>query len=91
MDRIELARKVKDGSPRTIVIIMSQFEDDAHIYESLVAGARGYVVKSRGIDDLPEAIYTVVSGQVYLTPPISTHRIESYAAKAGKPSLTEMH
>jgi DNA-binding NarL/FixJ family response regulator len=88
LNGIEAVRKIKAEFPVTRVIVMSMYDDDAHIYDALSAGAMGYVVKSR-INDLPEAIETVSAGRIFLTPPITLDRIEAYRRNTNKPSLND--
>ena len=85
LDGIQATRRIRAGSA-CAVIVMSMHDDDAHIYDALAAGARGYVVKS-GINDLPEAISKVSNGEIYLAPPISLKRIEMYRRKYDKPPI----
>ena len=86
LEGIAATKKIKVGSPSTKVIVMSMHDDAAHIYDALAAGASGYVVKSE-MDAIAEAVARVSKGEIYLTPPISLERIESYRQNAGKPSL----
>jgi len=86
LEGIAATKDIKARSPSTKVIAMSVHDDVAHIYDALAAGADGYVVKS-GRDAIAEAVVRVSRGEIYLTPPISLERIESYRQNAGKPSL----
>jgi two-component system response regulator DegU len=86
MDGIKAAQKVRESTSTTKVVIISMHDDEAHIYDALAAGARGYVVKS-AITDLAEAIIRVCRGEIYLTPPVTLDRIEQYRQNCSKPPL----
>ena len=45
MDGVEATRKVKDISPRTQIIILTSFHEDAHIFPALQAGAISYLLR----------------------------------------------
>ena len=58
MNGIECLRQVKQHMPGTSVVMLTVFEDDKRVFESLVAGADGYLLKktppSKIIDSLRE-------------------------------------
>ena len=47
------------------VIILSTFEFDEEIHQTVAAGARGYIVKDMPGSEILEAIYRVYSGSTY--------------------------
>jgi DNA-binding NarL/FixJ family response regulator len=58
---------VAEGSP-TKVIALSASGDRRNVVAALQAGACGYVVKEDAIEELVEAMHTVLGGRVYLSP-----------------------
>ena len=75
---IEVARQAKKISPKTKVIILSMYPDEAYVSEALLAGAFSYVVKEAGLDVLIHAIRETMAGRRYLSPPISSEHIISF-------------
>jgi DNA-binding NarL/FixJ family response regulator len=64
---LHAARQIKAQVPGLAVLMLSMHEDDAYFFESLEAGASGYVSK-RGADaDLIGAIRTVAGGRAFLS------------------------
>jgi DNA-binding NarL/FixJ family response regulator len=64
---LHAARQIKAQMPDLAVLMLSMHEDDAYFFESLEAGASGYVSK-RGADaDLIGAIRTVAEGRTFLS------------------------
>ncbi|GAO44883.1 response regulator transcription factor [Flavihumibacter petaseus] len=65
MDGIEATRQLQDILPNTPVIALTMFDEDSLIVEMLEAGAKGYIVKNTGKDEIISAIHTVISGEPY--------------------------
>jgi two-component system response regulator NreC len=79
LNGIDTAREVLRAAPRARVIVLTMHTEDAYLLEALRAGARGYVLKSLGIEALLEALRQVAAGEVYLSPGLSRALVESYA------------
>ncbi|HEY3866832.1 MAG TPA: response regulator transcription factor [Actinocrinis sp.] len=71
------------GRPR--VLILTTFELDQYIFEALRAGASGFVLKSRPLEELLSAIRVVASGESLLAPSVTRRLIEHYAARGRPP------
>lgn len=67
---IEATREIVRGSPEQRVLMLSASAEDSHIAEAIAAGAIGYLLKDRPVDELVGAVRqavkgdTVVSGEV---------------------------
>lgn len=80
LNGIDTAREITKRSPETQVILLTMFEDDAYVLESLKLGVRGYVLKSQTATDLVNAIGEVFRGSIYLSPGISETVIGAYVS-----------
>ncbi len=60
--------RVKAGSPRTRILVLSMHGAPEYIRPSFQAGADGYVVKGAGLECLVDAIRKVVAGERYADP-----------------------
>lgn len=78
LNGIDAAREIAKRVPEARVILLTMFEDDAYVLESLKAGIRGYVLKSQAATDLVNAIDEVIRGAIYLSPGISETVIAAY-------------
>jgi DNA-binding NarL/FixJ family response regulator len=58
--------------------MLSMYSDSERVYQSLQAGARGYVLKRDLTDDLVEAMRLVASGGRYLSPSVTDTVITDY-------------
>jgi DNA-binding NarL/FixJ family response regulator len=80
MDGIEATRTIGD-SPElasTRVIILTTFGLDEYVFESLRAGASGFLLKDTDPTDLLEAIRVVNRGDALLSPTITRRLISAY-------------
>jgi DNA-binding NarL/FixJ family response regulator len=89
LNGIDAAREVLRASPRTKVIVLTMHKDHAYLAEALRAGARGYILKSRGAVELLDALREVARGGVYLSPGMSREVAESYL-RGDKPASSPL-
>ncbi len=84
MSGIEGVWKAKELCPSTEVIMCTVFEDDEKIFQSLRAGACGYILKSTPIDEIIEAIHEVAQGGAPMTPKIARKVLSTFKTKTRK-------
>lgn len=65
MDGIELTKALKEKYPSIKVLILSMFKDKEQIEEALAAGAKGYIIKEKGGEELAMAIRAIMNGKKY--------------------------
>ncbi len=65
MDGIEATKKIIEQFPDMGIIGLSMFDDDELIIEMLEAGAKGYLIKNAGKEQITEAIRTVYNNEPY--------------------------
>lgn len=68
---IDACREIKKMLPSTNVIMLTSFDDENEIHESILAGASGYILKEIGSQDLIHAIEEVAEGKSLLDPKIT--------------------
>lgn len=68
---IEIARRLTRLHPQLRILALSGHADRIYVEEMLKAGARGYVVKSAGTDELIAAIRAVAAGHIFLSPEVT--------------------
>jgi DNA-binding NarL/FixJ family response regulator len=84
VDGIEATRRlVADGSTAR-VLILTTFDADEYVYESLRAGAAGFLLKDAPRTQLVSAIRQVAEGDALLAPAITRRLIERYAPPASR-------
>ena len=71
IDGIEATRQIKALASDTRVIIQTVIDDDDNIFNSLRAGAEGYILKSTPGDKIIQSILDVHNGGAVITPSIA--------------------
>jgi DNA-binding NarL/FixJ family response regulator len=79
---IEGVRKIKETKPETLVIMYTMFEDDEKLFNSLCAGANGYILKKTSPYKLFEAINEVMEGGAPMSPTIAKRVLQSFENKS---------
>jgi DNA-binding NarL/FixJ family response regulator len=90
MDGIEATRQIASdqGPDRARVLILTTFDLDEYVFEALRAGASGFALKSRPLDELLYAIRTVAAGEALLAPSVTRRLIAHFAGQARTPART---
>ena len=73
---IEACRAIRDERPDTQVIMLTSFSDDEALFNSIMAGASGFVLKQIRGRDLLNAIRTVGAGKSLLDPAVTQRVLE---------------
>ena len=79
---LEVARQVSKRSPKTGVVILSMYSNEAYVLEALKAGAKAYVLKESTAGELVKAVRAAVAGRRYLSSSLSERAIEAYVEKS---------
>lgn len=79
MNGIEATTKAMKQFPNLKIIALTMFGDENYCYSMLQAGARGFVLKEAGCDELILAINKVLNGDNYFSNSILTSIIKSQA------------
>lgn len=75
---IEATRRVLRARPEAAVVVLSMRDDAVTVDRALRAGARGYVLKGRGVASLCDAIRSAARGEVWLSPEVSELVLQGY-------------
>ena len=73
---IEACREIRSRNPRTACLMLTSFSDDEALFQAIMAGASGYVLKQIGSHDLVVAIRRVAAGQNLLDPVVTARVLE---------------
>jgi DNA-binding NarL/FixJ family response regulator len=74
MDGIAATREIASDS--TKVLMLTTFDLDDYVYDSLAAGASGFLLKDAGPEQLTEAIRVVAAGDALLAPSVTRRLID---------------
>jgi DNA-binding NarL/FixJ family response regulator len=73
---VEVCRDVRSRDPRIQCLILTSFADDEALFDAIMAGAAGYLLKQIKGNDLIDAIRRVASGQSLLDPEVTARVLE---------------
>ncbi|MEV7027043.1 response regulator transcription factor [Kitasatospora sp. NPDC093558] len=84
VDGVEATRRIRAAHPETEVVVLTTYADDDSLFPALQAGARGYLTKDAGGEEIARAIADVRSGAAGLSPQVQLRLLErlSEAPKA---------
>jgi DNA-binding NarL/FixJ family response regulator len=68
---MEALKQIKQLNLDTRVLLLSAQEREEYLYETLRAGADGYVLKDIAPDELAQAVRTVANGEVLVQPQLA--------------------
>ncbi|WP_330344288.1 response regulator transcription factor [Streptomyces longwoodensis] len=84
-DGVEATRRIRAEHPETQVVVLTTFADDDSLFPALRAGARGYLTKDAGGDEILRAVESVLSGDAGLSPSIQRRLLERLSEPAPAP------
>ena len=71
---IDACREIRNSSPHTRVLFLTSFADDEAVMATIMAGAKGFLLKEISGEELIRAVKTVAAGQSILDP-ATTQRV----------------
>jgi DNA-binding NarL/FixJ family response regulator len=73
---IEVAREIRSRHPEVRCLMLTSFADDEALFDSIMAGAAGYVLKQVRGNDLIDGVRRVAAGQSLLDPSMTTRVLD---------------
>jgi DNA-binding NarL/FixJ family response regulator len=94
LDGIEATRRLINSDCTAKVLMLTTFDMDEYVYESLRAGASGFLLKDVPPEQLVAGIRAVVSGEALLAPSVTRRMIEEFVRRppstAARPAPREL-
>ncbi len=78
----DLVRALKARAPNAFAVVATMFDDDAHLFPALRAGAQGYVLKDETEAELVRLLVGILNGQPPLSASIARRVLMHFAAIA---------
>lgn len=82
---VEVIRAIREQFLIARIIVLTTYDRDEDIYQSLQAGAKAYLLKDVMLEELVDCLERVHRGQTYVPPPVAA----KLAARTASPELTE--
>ncbi|WP_327418869.1 response regulator transcription factor [Streptomyces sp. NBC_01233] len=95
MDGIEATRLITAGSggrggaggtEDVRILVLTTFDEDAHVYGALRAGASGFAVKDMALEEILAAIRVVAAGDALIAPGVTRRLIADFVRQPGLPA-----
>lgn len=85
LNGIYAAREIIKSNPRISAILLTQHTEEHMVLEALRAGITGYVLKTKAMSELVQAVRAVCRGEMYLTQSISRTVVQAFLSKDDLP------
>jgi DNA-binding NarL/FixJ family response regulator len=97
MDGLEATRRIMKLPDPPRVLILTTYDTDEYVFEAIVIGASGFLLKDTAPEDLLSGIRTIANGDSLLSPSVTRRLIEAFVQDhpatatppAGLQNLTE--
>jgi two-component system response regulator DevR len=73
---VEVCREIRSREPQVQCLILTSYSDDEALFDSIMAGAAGYLLKQIKGTDLVDAVRRVAAGQSLLDPQVTNRVLE---------------
>ena len=90
---LQIIEHLSRHAPQTACVVTTVFDDDAHLFPSLRAGAHGYLLKDATVEAIADLLRGILDGQPPLSPSIARRVLRHFqaplqATAAGDDALT---
>ena len=85
MNGIEATRRIRQKFPRLKILILSMYNNPSLVNQALQAGASGYLLKESMVEELSQALDTVMVGRVFISPLVDYPGLEPFYTPASNP------
>jgi DNA-binding NarL/FixJ family response regulator len=86
LDGAAATRLLRERCPDVRVIVLTTYADDRSVIDALRAGARGYLTKDAGAEEIRRALHDVTSGRAVIDPAVQGHLVDAIAAPGEAPA-----
>src|SRR5580704_6193902 len=74
---VEATERLRLLRPEVAVVVLTTYSDDEWVFSALQAGARGFLTKDAGADEIHRAITAVAAGQAQLDPTVQRRLLDA--------------
>jgi len=85
---VEASERLRQLLPDIAVIALTTFSDDAWVFSALQAGARGFLTKDAGADEIHRAITAVAAGHAQFDPSVQRRLLDAYGKERSAVAAT---
>ena len=74
---VEATERLRRLRPDVLVVVLTTYSDDTWVFSALQAGARGFLTKDAGADEILRAITDVAAGHAQLDPSVQRRLLDA--------------
>ncbi len=74
---VEATEQLRQTQPDVNIVVLTTYSDDAWVFSALQAGARGFLTKDAGADEIHRAITAVAAGHAQLEPSVQRRLVDA--------------
>lgn len=82
---VDLVREIAQAFPEALPVVATIYDDDVHLFDSLAAGAQGYVLKQEHPEAVADCLRRIDAGEPPLSPSIARRMLERLRPPAPEP------
>ena len=75
-DGVQVCREIRSAHPEIQCLMLTSFADDEALFQAIMAGASGYVLKQIKGADVVEAVRSIAAGRTLLDPSVTARVLE---------------
>ena len=79
LNGIDAARQIRESQPEVKLLFVTMHVNPAYLEAALNVGATGYVLKSAAREEILKAIDSVMKGNIYVTPSLSSESLQQFS------------
>lgn len=85
---IDATRRINRERPDIGVLVLTMLGDDESLFAAVRAGARGYLLKESGADDVHRVVEGVMRGEAVFGPKVAEHVVRFFAGGTSAPATS---
>ncbi len=86
MNGVEATRQILAKYPEVKVLVLTTYADDEWVFDSIQAGASGYLLKDTPREELIKAIRGTAAGKTYIDPSVAGRVLEQVSSRQTQPA-----
>lgn len=83
MNGIEAVKEIRKKYANLPILMLTTFDDDAHVFDAISVGANGYLLKNASMQKLAEGIADVYEGGAPMSPSIARKVLNQFRQQQG--------
>jgi DNA-binding NarL/FixJ family response regulator len=89
LDGVEATRRLQSEAATIRVLVLTTYAEDDVLFPALRAGARGYLTKNAGAEEIAQAIKAVHRGETYLDAAVQARLVAAVVDEGDRPQMEE--